>query len=63
MRDTSRPQEVRDSQERRDVSTGAVVTLRVTADVVLGGLEVTSVFSSLRVRNSFAAWRLFIVLH
>lgn len=47
---------------KRGVS-GAVVTLGVAADVVLGGLEVISVFSSLRERNSFTARRLFIVLH
>lgn len=39
---------------------GAVITFRVAADVVLGGLEVTSVFSSLR--DSVAAWRLLVVL-
>lgn len=40
---------------------GATVTLRVAADVVLGGLQVIPV-SSLAVRNPFTAWSLFIVL-
>lgn len=42
---------------------GATVTLRVTADVVLCGLQVMSVFSSHRVGDPLAAWRLFVVLH
>lgn len=41
---------------------GAVITFRVAADVVLGGLEVSSVFNSFQVRDSVAAWRLLIVL-
>lgn len=41
---------------------GAVITFRVAADVVLGGLEVSSVFNSFRVRDSVAAWRLLIDL-
>lgn len=41
---------------------GAMITFRVAADVFLGGLEVSSVFNSFRVRDSVAAWRLLIVL-
>lgn len=42
---------------------GAVITLRVTADVVLSGRQAVSVFTPLRVRNSLAVGRLFILLH
>lgn len=41
----------------------AIVTLRVTADVVLSGRQAVSVLTSLGVRNSLAAGRLFILLH
>lgn len=41
---------------------GAVITLRVTADVVLAGRQAMSVFTPLGVRNSFTAGRLFVLL-
>lgn len=40
----------------------AVITLRVTADVVLAGRQAVSVFAPLGVRNSFTAGRLFVLL-